>query len=150
MSATHNCVLSYCENHMRLPAVTADEIYAQYPRKVARPVAIKSIAKACERLCPRCLLERTELYAAARRLEDPAYTPHPATWFNQERYNDDPSTWSRRAANPRNSGISDEVREQGRKIAQLIKQRQTACATTRNTTPVREPMAAQVAGIGLL
>lgn len=87
--------------------VTAEDIYAAYPRKVARPVAIKAIKKAMRSTDPSFLLEQTQKYAKARIGEDPNFTPHPSTWFNQERYNDDPSTWRRSnfqivKPNPRN------------------------------------------------
>jgi hypothetical protein len=32
--------------------------------------------------------------------DDRKYVPHPATWFNGGRYEDDPSTWARSAAQP--------------------------------------------------
>jgi hypothetical protein len=34
---------------------------------------------------------------------DHQYLPNPSTWFNQERYNDDPSTWIRSVAPPKPS-----------------------------------------------
>jgi len=73
-------------------------IYDLYPRKVARPVALRAIMKAMVKHGPTKLLERTKAYAASRIGQDPQFTPHPATWFNQERFNDDPSTWARGAA----------------------------------------------------
>lgn len=72
----------------------SEEIYNAYPRKIGRPAAIKAI-KAAIRCSPaQHVLERTLAYAAARRGEDAQFTPHPATWFNQHRFNDDPKTWA--------------------------------------------------------
>ncbi len=70
----------------------AQEIYSEYPRKVAEPVAIKAIERALKRHDPAMLLERTKAFAKLWG-SDLKYCPHPTTWFNQERYNDDPSTW---------------------------------------------------------
>ncbi len=72
----------------------AAEIYECYPRKVARPEAIKAICAAIDRgTSPIVLMERTKAYAQARESSDNGFTPHPATWFNREQFNDDPSTW---------------------------------------------------------
>lgn len=76
-------------------------IYAAYPRKVARPPAIRAIAKALASPplgvglseWPGDLLAITERYAALRKTEPIEFTPHPATWFNERRFEDDPSTW---------------------------------------------------------
>lgn len=73
---------------------TAEQIYDAYPRKTAKPAALKAIASAMRRASPEVLLERTKAYATARAGADPAYTPHAATWFNQHRYNDDQKGWA--------------------------------------------------------
>lgn len=80
--------------------ITADSVYAAYPRKEARKAAVAAIDRAA-RACPLgmpYLLERAKLYAAAVArwpAADRAYIPHAATWFNQARYEDDPALWSR-------------------------------------------------------
>lgn len=72
----------------------AEKIYSHYPRKVGRPLAVRAIIKAFRRgVKPDALLGHVKKYAAMRNGEEPRYTPHPATWFNQERYMDDPATW---------------------------------------------------------
>ena len=71
----------------------ADIIYAAYPRKVAKPAAVKAIQRALRKASPIHLLERTKAYALATADSDPQFIPYPATWFNQQRYNDDPATW---------------------------------------------------------
>lgn len=71
------------------------DIYGTYPRHTARPAALRAIKAAINRgITPGKLLERTQLYAKCRAGQDPMYTPHPATWFNQERYNDDEREWA--------------------------------------------------------
>ena len=75
-------------------SITAEQIYKEYPLKASKPAALKAIAKAMTKIEPATLLELTKAYAV-RRAGDLSYMPYPATWFNAERYNDDPSTWER-------------------------------------------------------
>lgn len=70
------------------------EIYAAYPHKVGKPDAIRAIEKALKTIDGAKLLAITEAYATACPPGTP-YTPYPATWFNGQRYLDDPSTWVR-------------------------------------------------------
>ena len=53
------------------------------------------------------LLELTKTFAASRPPGTP-FTPHPTTWFNQKRYEDDPATWvpgdPGKTAPPKSSG----------------------------------------------
>lgn len=72
----------------------AAEIYELYPLKVGRPDAIKAILRAMKKTSTDFLRARTAAYAKAVAGTD-TMIPHPSTWFNQERYNDDPSTWVR-------------------------------------------------------
>jgi hypothetical protein len=73
-----------------------EQIYAEYPRKVGKPTALRAIRRACARFSFEHLLERTRLYA--RTVNAPQeFIPHPSTWFNQHRFSDDPSTWRRTA-----------------------------------------------------
>lgn len=73
------------------------EIYNLYPRKVGKKAALTMIAKAIKDLnrpdAVEYLKARVQEYAESRKGEDQKYTPYPATWFNQERYDDDPGTW---------------------------------------------------------
>jgi len=79
-----------------------EAIYSAYPRKVAPADALKAIAKAIAKgKAPAHLLERTAAYAAATALwteDELRFIPHPATWFNGGRYDDDPKTWLSKAA----------------------------------------------------
>jgi hypothetical protein len=71
-----------------------EEIYSVYPKKVGKPVALRAIRRALAKQPFSYLLERTKLYA--QTCTSPAeFIPHPSTWFNQERFNDDPTTWRR-------------------------------------------------------
>lgn len=66
----------------------AEEIYQAYPRLVGKKDAIKAIRTALKKTTFQSLLEKTRTYAASRNGQEMKYTPHPATWFRQERYND--------------------------------------------------------------
>ena len=69
-------------------------IFALYPRKVGKPKALKAIEKAMLTHGFEHVHKATKSFAKAWDGEtDLTFCPHPATWFNQERYNDDPSTW---------------------------------------------------------
>ena len=75
---------------------TAEDIYAAYPRKVAKKDALKAICNAMKATGREKLLVATKRYAAAMAkcpLEDRKYIPHPATWFNRGSYDDDPAEW---------------------------------------------------------
>jgi len=75
-------------------------IYHAYPRKVGRGAAIKAISKALQTVPFETMLEAVEAYACSRVDEhgqfrdDRKYTPHPSTWFNQQRWADDREEWT--------------------------------------------------------
>jgi hypothetical protein len=85
------------------------DIYKPYPRKVGRPNALKAIRGAIVRLLNGesgnpisnvdeavvYLCQRTAIFARSPAGNNGQYTPHPATWFNQSRYLDDESEWSK-------------------------------------------------------
>lgn len=95
----------------------AEMIYKAYPRKVGKGAAMKAIQKAIAWCQKRDAVE-TDLGGGARGgadwllsqvqaytkavsrwpTEERKFVPHPATWFNQERYLDDPKEWQRGAA----------------------------------------------------
>lgn len=74
-------------------ASQAEKIYNAYPRKIGKPKALQAITRILKTNDFLTVLESTERYAKHRIGQDPTFTPHPATWFNQERFNDDPETW---------------------------------------------------------
>jgi hypothetical protein len=71
-----------------------EEIYAAYPKKVGKPAALRAIRRALDKCAFDFLLERTRLFAQTCN-SPPEFIPFPSTWFGQERFNDDPSTWRR-------------------------------------------------------
>ena len=81
--------------------ITPEVIYDAYPRKEARTSALKAITKVLKAgaITPDALLAKVQAYSTATAQwpeSDRTYIPHPATWFNAGRYNDDPTNWIRR------------------------------------------------------
>jgi hypothetical protein len=86
-------------------------IYGEYPRKIGRGAALKAIKQAFMRLtngkesppgltltrgdATMWMIQRTRLYAMTPAGNAGEYTPHPSTWFNESRYLDDESEWSK-------------------------------------------------------
>lgn len=68
-------------------------IFDAYPRKDAKKSALTAIEKALKRNPAEYLLERTRIFAEASKGKEIRFIPHGATFFNQERFNDDPETW---------------------------------------------------------
>lgn len=88
----------------------AEDIYRSYPLKVGKPAAIRAILNALKKFPASLLVAKTKEFTAVRA-GDKEYMPHPATWFNQERFNDDPATWVRNGTsthktNERREGIT--------------------------------------------
>lgn len=87
----------------RLPFLETDlrEIYAAYPRHVGPRKAMEAIGRALIRVHQRngvedvaaWMLERVRLFSASPKGRAGQFTPHPATWFNQDRFDDDPKEW---------------------------------------------------------
>jgi len=74
----------------------AEEVYQIYPNKVGKPRALNSILKAIQQDGFEKVKTATENFARAwTNAPSKEFCPHPSTWFNQERYNDDPSTWTK-------------------------------------------------------
>lgn len=90
----------------------AAEIYELYPRKAARPDAIRAIKKALKSVGYTDLYAKTQKYATAVKesQKELSYIPYPATWFNREEYNDD---WSGLyQASPQNRRPRADINEQ--------------------------------------
>lgn len=69
------------------------EWWTEYPRKVGKPKAISAYKTAVARkhVDPADLLAGLRRWAAYWRAKnEPEFIPHPTTWLNQERYNDEP------------------------------------------------------------
>ncbi len=80
------------------PCDDAASIYALYPRKVGKQAALRAIRGAMKAKATPYLINRVSAYAEAVRrwpAVDHQFIPHPSTWFNEGRYDDDPAEWSR-------------------------------------------------------
>ena len=74
----------------------AVELYEMYPKKVGRGFALKAAEKAIRLHGYEPIKKALEAYIKAWNGEtDFQFMPYPATWFNQERFYDDPATWER-------------------------------------------------------
>lgn len=114
--------------HKKENPTLAIPIYENYPRHEGRAAALKSITKQIYKLAAKRKVEYTdrngqsqieqfenEIQAAAFLQESalefaraPAglkgdFVPHPATWFNQERFSDDRREWYRNGSNGKQS-----------------------------------------------
>jgi hypothetical protein len=72
-----------------------DAFWSAYPRKVAKGAARRAFDKLTDK---DAAVTASAAYAAAVALwsdEDKQFVPHPATWLNDGRFEDDPSTWAR-------------------------------------------------------
>jgi len=68
-----------------------DEWWSAYPRKIAKPDALKKYKAALGKTTEQVLLSAVSKLAAewvGRPRADLKFCPHPATWLNQERWND--------------------------------------------------------------
>jgi hypothetical protein len=77
---------------------TYERLYGIYPRKVAKGAALKAIQRALKKIDAAALEVAVREFAAAVAVwpkEERQFVPHPATWFNGERWKDDRSEWKR-------------------------------------------------------
>lgn len=72
----------------------AADIYQLYPRKEARADAIRAIEKALRKVPAEALKEAVAAFAKAQEGNQTKFIPHPASWFNAERWTDDRAAWS--------------------------------------------------------
>ena len=66
-----------------------DEFYSEYPRKVGKGAARKAWAKAIKKADVHYIISSATCYAKTIVGTDQTYVPHPATWLNQERWEDE-------------------------------------------------------------
>jgi len=75
----------------------AEVVYAEYPRNVGKAAALPKIVSALKQAGFERLLNRTKQFALLTADREREFIPHPHTWFNQQRYNDDPDEWMSKA-----------------------------------------------------
>ena len=66
----------------------AEEIYREYPRKIGKSAAMKAITRALKKVDADTLRIKTREFCRSQVGKDLQYCPHPATWYNQERWTD--------------------------------------------------------------
>lgn len=87
-------------------------IYLAYPRHIGPKAAKKAIAKALEATPGEQLLAKTQQYARAVAdlpKSERQFLPHPASWFNAGRYEDDPAEWQRAEKNREGHGVPGDM-----------------------------------------
>lgn len=76
--------------------IAAERIYQLYPRKVGHGKAIEAIRKALGISSEEILAEAVREFAKSPAGMAGQFCPHPATWFNHRRWEDDRAEWTRR------------------------------------------------------
>lgn len=107
--------------------ISPEKIYDAYPRHIGKKAALPKIKKAVDDL-RKAGIEDAAAYLLARTLEfaaSPAgqrgnFTPHPATWFNQGRYNDDPKEWKVQTNGKARPTVRD-LADQQRRVIELAR-----------------------------
>lgn len=69
-----------------------DAFWKEYPRKIAKPNAQRAFAKALGKSNLKAILAGLAKWKVSRQWtkDGGEFIPHPATWLNQERWNDEP------------------------------------------------------------
>lgn len=87
--------VSFSENEI-------EAVYQLYPRKTGKRAAKTAIRKALERIAARgqpepvdWLAEKVEVFARSPKGRAGDFCPYPATWFNEDRFDDDENEWNR-------------------------------------------------------
>lgn len=75
-----------------------EEWYKAYPRKVGKGAAFKAFLKAIKEIPFAALYEHTKQFAQSQ-LGNGEYCPHPSTWLNGRRWEDDHAEWDRHHGN---------------------------------------------------
>ncbi|MEI6177997.1 MAG: hypothetical protein WCS43_13985 [Verrucomicrobiota bacterium] len=71
---------------------SAESIYQIYPRKKGKKKGLEAIRKALKKNTAVFLTAKVKEYAETVKGKDPQFIPYPATWFNEERFSDEPET----------------------------------------------------------
>lgn len=66
------------------------EFYLAYPRKVGKDAARRAFEKAAKSSGPEVIIAGARRFAADPNLPDKQFIPHPATWLNAGRWDDEP------------------------------------------------------------
>lgn len=66
-----------------------DEFWQEVPRKIGKGTAKRAFAKAVKKVDPQIIIDAMRAHAKAMKGKDQQYIPHPSTWLNGERWDDE-------------------------------------------------------------
>jgi hypothetical protein len=66
-----------------------EDFWAAYPRRVGKGAARPAFAKATRKANPEAIIAAIKQQVAAGCFKDLTFCPHPATWLNNERWDDE-------------------------------------------------------------
>lgn len=76
-------------NNPQTPKGDFDAFWDLCPRKVGKAAARKSYDKAVKTVDPQKIADAMQAFAKSQAGKDPQYIPHPSTWLNAGRWDDD-------------------------------------------------------------
>ncbi len=77
-----------------------DAFYAAYPRKVGRGAAERAWRAAVQKAQPDAIMAGLQRLLPGLMAQEPGYRPHPSTWLNQRRWEDQPEEDTRDRHHP--------------------------------------------------
>lgn len=94
------------------------DFWELWPRKVKKPEALKAFSRALRRTDAETIIAGAERFANDPNLPEPQFIPHPATWLNNDQWNDGPLP-PRTTGQPRQSA-ADRAMQRGAERHQQI------------------------------
>lgn len=99
-----------------------ERFWGTYPRHVAKSAARKAFASALKRADVEVILAGAEQFRDDPNLPEPQFIPHPTTWLNQDRWEDDPlpprfPNRGSRAGGDRNSEAIERSYERAKRVS---------------------------------
>jgi hypothetical protein len=79
----------YKEDNRKLILSAFDKFWEVYPRKIGKAAALKAFEKASKKTEPELIIEKVILWVSQGILPEMQFIPHPTTWLNQGRWEDD-------------------------------------------------------------
>lgn len=89
------------------PRATFNHFYMAYPRKVGKEAARRAFEKAAKTTDPQLIVEGARRYASDPNLPEKRFIPHPATWLNAGRWEDEPEAARAGTAAASGPGVED-------------------------------------------
>lgn len=81
---------SLIRNDVNVARVGFAEFYMAYPRKVGKEAARRAFDKAARSTDPALIVDGARRYASDPNLPEKRFIPHPASWLNAGRWDDEP------------------------------------------------------------